>query len=42
MTTEGVLRLHTDGFNRALLHRDYAALEAVRSVICSFGRTVPF
>ena len=31
MTAEGVLRLHTDGFNRALLHQDYAALEAIYS-----------
>ena len=31
MTAEDVLRLHTDGFNRALLHQDYAALEAIYS-----------
>ena len=31
MTAEQVLRLHTDGFNRALLQQDYAALEAIYS-----------
>ena len=31
MTPEEVLRLHTDGFNRALRQHDYAALEAIYS-----------
>ena len=31
MTAEEVLRLHTDGFNRALEQHDYAALEAIYS-----------
>jgi hypothetical protein len=31
MTAEHVLRLHIDGFNRALQQRDYAALEAIYS-----------
>ena len=31
MTAEDVLRLHTDGFNRALVHQDYGALEAIYS-----------
>jgi hypothetical protein len=29
MTAEHVLRLHIDGFNRALQQQDYAALEAI-------------
>ena len=32
MTAEHVLRLHTDGFNRALQQQDYAALEDIYSV----------
>jgi hypothetical protein len=31
MTAEDVLQLHTNGFNRALLQQDYAALEAIYS-----------
>ncbi|PYT11430.1 MAG: hypothetical protein DMG59_26440 [Acidobacteria bacterium] len=31
MTAEDVLRLHTDGFNRALQQQDYAALEEIYS-----------
>lgn len=31
MTAEHVLRLHTDGFNRALQQQDYAALEEIYS-----------
>ena len=31
MTAEQVLRLHTDGFNRALQQQDYAALEDIYS-----------
>ena len=31
MTAEEVLRLHTDGFNRALQQHDYAALGAIYS-----------
>ena len=31
MTAEDVLRLHTDGFNRALREQDDAALEAICS-----------
>ena len=32
MTAEHVLRLHTDGFNRALQQQDYRALEEIYSV----------
>ncbi|HXL80447.1 MAG TPA: hypothetical protein VN951_06180 [Pyrinomonadaceae bacterium] len=31
MTAEQVLRLHTEGFNRALKQQDYSALETIYS-----------
>jgi hypothetical protein len=31
VTTEGVLRLYTDGFSRALQQHDFAALQAIYS-----------
>ena len=31
MTAEQVLQLHSEGFNRALIHRDYDALEGIYS-----------
>ena len=41
MTSDEELRLHTEGFNRALQQRDFAALEAIYSdlytLICSYG-----
>ena len=41
MTAEQVLRLHTEGFNRALKQQDYGALEMIYSDmhICSFDLT---
>ena len=31
MTAEQVLQLHSEGFNRALIQQDYAALEGIYS-----------